>query len=445
MIPTLTPREFAIISALDNNILLTDDTGLVKWLDNTSGAFLPTNTSSTGEGLRSWTVNAGAGNDTIDALASKGNHLLGGGDGSDLLFGGDGSDTINAGSGDDTIDGSAGDDNIEGANGNDLIYGGWGQDSLLGGAGDDFIFGGASFSIFTLIEPEDSDFIDGGTGDDIIYGGFGNDILDGGSGNDILSGGAGNDYLDGDLGTDSAWWHQNASSYTLNFARGAVKVTDQVGLDGIDTLVNIETLRFSDKNVIVESRAHGSYADLPIELYQFFIIAFNAAPGVEYMDQLASAWRAGMSVKQIVNVFTTKTQFTDIYPTNWSNEQIGLELAQQVIKNSATDEAKASAAADITAALDHGWALGDVIYTVFGNLAKMPVLNNPVWGNTVRQFANQIEVAKVYTEHLSQSTTDLQTLRDVLAPVDTFTDVSTKEVVVTLIGQALLDGGAPHF
>ncbi len=49
-------------------------------------------------------------------------------------------------------------------------------------------------------------------------------------------------------------------------------------------------------------------------------------------------------------------------------------------------------------------------------------------------------MAKVYTEVLNQSTADLATLRDVLAPVDAFTDVSSQATIVTLIGQALLQG-----
>ena len=65
-------------------------------------------------------------------------------------------------------------------------------------------------------------------------------------------------------------------------------------------------------------------------------------------------------------------------------------------------------------------------------------LSDPIWGNTARQFDNEIAVAKVYTEVLNQSTTDLDTLRDVLAPVDAFTDVSSQNVIATLIGQALM-------
>ena len=44
------------------------------------------------------------------------------------------------------------------------------------------------------------------------------------------------------------------------------------------------------------------------EAYQFFIVAFGAATGVEYMNQLNDAYNAGMTTKQIVNVYTTKPQ-----------------------------------------------------------------------------------------------------------------------------------------
>jgi hypothetical protein len=80
-----------------------------------------------------------------------------------------------------------------------------------------------------------------------------------------------------------------------------------------------------------------------------------------------------------------------------------------------------------------------VIYQVFGNLASKPY-EDPTWGGTAQQFANQIEVAKVYSEVLLQGTTDLQTLRDVLAPVTPTTDVGTEAAILELIGQALLDG-----
>jgi hypothetical protein len=115
------------------------------------------------------------------------------------------------------------------------------------------------------------------------------------------------------------------------------------------------------------------------------------------------------------------------------------QLVNNIVKNSATT-AKSEAIADIKGALDIGWTVGDVIYTVFGNLAHKS-LNDNTWGNTARQFNNEIAVAKYYTEVLNQSTTDLETLRDVIQPVTQSTDVSSDVVVAQLIGVSLMTGG----
>jgi hypothetical protein len=111
----------------------------------------------------------------------------------------------------------------------------------------------------------------------------------------------------------------------------------------------------------------------------------------------------------------------------------------RIVKNSASEAAKAEAIADVEAALDIGWTRGEVIYQVFGNLGSKP-FDDPTWGGTAQQFVNQIEVAKVYTEVLLQGTTHLQTLRDVMKPVTPDTDVSSEAAIVALIGQALLEG-----
>jgi hypothetical protein len=83
------------------------------------------------------------------------------------------------------------------------------------------------------------------------------------------------------------------------------------------------------------------------------------------------------------------------------------------------------------------WTLRKLIYQVFCNLANF-AYSDPMWCNTAKQFANQIAVAKTYTDTLSQSTTDMATLRSVMAPVSHLSDVSTQELQISLIGQALM-------
>jgi hypothetical protein len=156
------------------------------------------------------------------------------------------------------------------------------------------------------------------------------------------------------------------------------------------------------------------------------------------MDQLSEAYSYGLSVKQIVDIFTTKSQFTDVYPTSMSTAQLAQSLVNNIVKTSATDTIKLQAVKDITDAMTLAkWTVGQVIFQVFGNLANFPY-SDPTWGNTAKQFANQIAVAKTYTDTFSQSTTDLPTLRSVMAPVSHLSDVSTQDMQINLIGLALL-------
>jgi len=174
------------------------------------------------------------------------------------------------------------------------------------------------------------------------------------------------------------------------------------------------------------------------ELYRFFAIAFDAAPGVEYMSQLAAASESGMSVKAVVEVFTTKPQFTSAYPVFLTSAQFAERLVQNVVGDSASNAAKLEATADVEAALNAGWSRGEVIYTIFNNLA-VKSFEDALWGGTARQLANQVAVAQYYTEEgvAGNATTDLATLRAVLSQVDAQTDVSSPAA----IEQALAAGG----
>lgn len=87
-------------------------------------------------------------------------------------------------------------------------------------------------------------------------GGSGNDIITGNAADNILTGGAGNDTLDGQGGFDTAVFAGKFANYALTAnANGGWTIKDNVGTDGTDTLVNIESLAFSDRTVsMVDSR-----------------------------------------------------------------------------------------------------------------------------------------------------------------------------------------------
>lgn len=173
------------------------------------------------------------------------------------------------------------------------------------------------------------------------------------------------------------------------------------------------------------------------EAYQFFVIAFGAAPGVEYMTQISDAYNAGLTTQQIVNIYTTKAQFTSTYPTFFTSEQFAAALINNVVGSSASAAAKAEAQADIVGALNAGWSRGDVVYQIFTNLAaKDPA--DPMWGATSTLLANKVAVAKYVTEVQLNGSTDVSVLQGVLAGVTATSDVSTPAKI-----EAIIAGSGP--
>jgi hypothetical protein len=278
--------------------------------------------------------------------------------------------------------------------------------------------------------------VNGTDKNDNLLGTFGADYIKGGAGNDQIAGFSGNDIVDGGDGSDTLVISNNASRFKLDLdASGTISLQNKTTGDTVNA-INIEAIKFQDKTIAIEREAHGGYSDLPESLWQFFIVAFNAAPGVTYMNQLAEAYRYGLSVKQIVDIFTTKSQFTGTYPSTFSRQELAINLVNNIVKDSATAGDKQAAVNDIIIAMDFGLSVGDVIYNIFGNLAKFPY-TDPSWGRTAKQLANEIAVAKMYTDTLSQSTDNLGILKSVLTSVTADTDVRSNTAMATRVRQLI--------
>jgi len=172
------------------------------------------------------------------------------------------------------------------------------------------------------------------------------------------------------------------------------------------------------------------------EMYRFFSVAFDAAPGTTYMDQLYDAVIYGMSTKEIVNVFVTKNEFTTVYPRSMPNGTFATKIVDAVVGDSASATAKAQAAADITAALTAGMSRGDIVYQIFTNLADKPA-TDPDWAGTATQMANKVAVARYYTETLNKGGTDLATLQKVIANVTDTTEVGSPAALAAVISAAV--------
>lgn len=138
---------------------------------------------------------------------------------------------------------------ISGAN----IGGGRARDSW---GGSDSIVGiegviGTGFAD-TIIGSNLANEITGGGGNDFLTGAGGNDLLLGGDGDDLLRGGDGDDLIDGGAGHDIALFTvaSTTASWTRALTANGMTVTVTSG-DGEDTLLDVETLRFTDRTVVL--------------------------------------------------------------------------------------------------------------------------------------------------------------------------------------------------
>lgn len=263
--------------------------------------------------------------------------------------------------------------------------------------------------------------------------------VEGTSGNDVFTDQAGGQTYRGLAGVDTLRVGALASGFRLGYdaASSTFTLTDR-GTGAVDRLEGIEQLQFTDRSLSLARASDVSYADLPASLYQFFIVAFGAAPGAVYMDIIAQSYRAGAPVRQIVDAFLRTDLFQSVYPSSLGPDAMAAQLVESVVRSSASAEAKVIASTQIASFVKAGSPLTDVVMAVFGALAAVPA-SGDLWSGTARQFANQIAAARYYTEVMDQSATDVSTLQSVLRAVGDV-PAMTESALVELIGLGLLGG-----
>ena len=109
---------------------------------------------------------------------------------------------------------------------------------------------------------------------DVLDGGIIDNTINGGGGNDTLTGASGNDMLDGGSGADTAVFTGPRTDYAIFTATtGQTIIADaNSARDGMDTLQNIENLRFgSDALSLADALVEPADADSsPFQVYRFF-------------------------------------------------------------------------------------------------------------------------------------------------------------------------------
>jgi len=155
------------------------------------------------------------------------------------------------------------------------------------------------------------------------------------------------------------------------------------------------------------------------DLYRIAVGMFGAAPGLTYIDALAQAINAGMTIPQIYNQLQTLPEFQGQafgFTDASTNDQFAAAFIDKLLDGTVTAANRTIAINFVTAQLNAGQTRGQAMQTAINALDAIPS-TDPNFGAAAQRFDNQIEVARHFTEVVGATTTDLNALRNAIAPV----------------------------
>ena len=141
----------------------------------------------------------------------------------------------------------------------------------------------------------------------------GADSLIGTVGNDTLTGGAGNDAINGGGGLDMAIYSGTRASHTAANASGVLTVSGSA--NGVDTLNNVERLKFDDAILAMDTAGNAG------QTYRLYQAAFNRTPDKAGLSDWVKGMDTGLTLTQMATAFIGSGEFKSKYGENPTNAQ----------------------------------------------------------------------------------------------------------------------------
>lgn len=147
------------------------------------------------------------------------------------------------------------------------------------------------------------------TGPTLFMGTSAAETITGTSGNDVFTGLGGNDTFEGTSGIDTAVYTGTRASHTVTqLESNVLRVSDSTASrDGIDTMFNVERIRFDDFSLAFDYTGDAGQA------YRLYIASFNRTPDMAGLGFQISALDSGFSLVQIANGFLASPEFSSKY------------------------------------------------------------------------------------------------------------------------------------
>jgi len=253
-------------------------------------------------------------------------------------------------------------------------------------------------------------------GDDQLTGSNFNDVLLGYDGNDTLRGGGGNDTLDGGAGHNGVTYARASKFFTVTVSGGTVIVQDRAGIEGTDTLVNINHILFGEGGafdptwlIMASKLDHARYVDL-LDMY---VAYFDRAPDALGIQYWASRLVDGMTLQQIAKSFFVQPETVAAYPPTMTTT----EFVTKVYNNALGRAPDAAGLAYWVHDLDSGAQTRDAFMLAIIYGARAPT-GSPTDAVYLR---NKGAVGEYFalTKGLGETTWASQVMADVTADVST--------------------------
>ena len=129
-------------------------------------------------------------------------------------------------------------------------------------------------------------------------------VIVGSAGHDMLVGTRSDDIVDGGAGIDTFVLEGYRDEYAVSLKSGTITVTDLLGLDGVDTLRDVERLSFEGGDYI-------SYETMgyPAEAYRLYQAAFDRTPDKVGLGYWIGKMGDGASLHAVANAFVHSPEF----------------------------------------------------------------------------------------------------------------------------------------
>jgi len=175
-----------------------------------------------------------------------------------------------------------------------------------------------------------------------ISGLAGHDTIFGLQGNDTLTGGAGNDSLGGGDGTDTAIYNGPRSNFNVTKITTGYTVTDKTGIEGTDTLTEIEKITFADMTISLEGTPTPITPTLPAgvtytpsgnagQAFRIYKAAFDRMPDKSGLDYWFSVLNTGKSLTEVAGGFMQSAEFIAMYGANPTAENFVTKVYNNVL------------------------------------------------------------------------------------------------------------------